>query len=358
MKLQKQQWGVGLLAFVLMSTVSACGNGNGSGEERPPYPGLPGSADPGGQRNFAALIRGASQAQARQGAWAGYWYPFLENGTASATTRYDRARGGNAATSWELLHHGPDLPGIEAWWGHCNGWAAAAVLSREPREPVSVGGQVFAVAEQKALLSEIWMEVSGSFFGRRSESSSPGSGREFEDMYPNQFFLVLTNYLGRGFSVIMDRYTGAQVWNHPITGYQIAPVRPEDDLGLASSTESIYRVNVAVRVWWLRNDVNEDHATEAFEFADGPSYESRELRFELWLDGPVEFDEQGNVTGSGDVILAREGDFVLGGAWKNGGMNPANSHPDYMWVPSSYARSTGFSNPHLDIGFVSSRFGG
>lgn len=350
------------LSIVLaVSLVSACGNGNEpseSGGGRAPYPEVPQNGSVNGERNFATLLRRFSQGKVNQMPWAGYWWPYSRNGIAHAARLYEQGFGRSGAVAWETENHGAGLPALEDWWGHCNGWAAAAVLSREPRSAQSQGGVSFGVAEQKALLSEVAMEVGADFFGRRNDSSSDTSSSVYEDVYPNQFFLVLTNFVGKGFPLVVDRYTGNQVWNHPLAGYQIAPVKPEDYLGQSSNAANLYRIVVSTKLWWVRDDVEGGHLTEAFAFQDGPSYASRVLRFELWLDGPVEFDGSGNVSRSGNIVLARQGDAVLGGDWRNPNLSPSNSHPDYIWIPRRILPSSGYTNPRIDAQEVVNAFGG
>jgi hypothetical protein len=203
------------------------------------------------------------------------------------------------------------------------------------------------VGDQKALLSELGQEVHADFFGTRADSDDP-SDLAFQDVFPNQFILVLTNLMGRGQSLIMDRYTGSQVWNQSIAGYQIAPISPSDDLGPDPSNPNVYRLMVTAQIWWLRDDVEPDHATEPFTFADGPSYDSRILRFEVWTDAPAQFDGEGKLASAGKVVLARQGNTVYGGAWQMGDNDLLNSHPDYVWAPYSLATPGQYANPGID----------
>lgn len=321
-----------------------------------PYPDVPsGGAGVAGERNFANLLRARSEGRVNRTPWAGYWWPYLDNGVSEAAAKYESATRSSSALAWEQGNHGAGVPGIESWWGHCNGWAAAAILTPEPRESVEAGGVSFGIADRKALLSEIGMEVAGSFFGQRAETSSNTADSAFQDVHPNQFFLVLTNFVGTGFPMIMDRFTGLEVWNHPVAGYRVEPVTREDDLGPHPSASHVHRAEVTLRVWWVRDDVAGDHQTEDFSFRDSRSFQSRVLRFEAWLDGPLRFNEEGSLVSSGNVILSRSGSAVLGGAWRNTGLEFADSHPDYLWVATDFAASSGFSNPHLDHSFVRSR---
>jgi hypothetical protein len=348
---------------LLLMALAGCGNGNGNDDEpgTAPAPGYqphdPTSGEIRGEVNLARLLGAASRGQSRKMPWAGSWWPYTQDGTVSAAHRYESIVGESGAVGWELANHGSGLPGIQGWWGHCNGWAAAAVLFDEPREAVNVRAVTLGVADQKALLSEVAMEVNATFFGNRNNSGDPGAA-SYEDVYPNQFLLALANVVGRGDPMVMDRYTGGQVWNHPIAGYVIAPVTAGDYVGPANldGVGTVHRVNMSLQVWWVRDDVAGDHLTEPFAFADGPSYESRVLRFEVWLDGAPTFGGSGELQSSGNVLLLRDGRYVKGGEWRNGQTEGPNSHPDYFWIPYSVSRSTGYSNPHVDPGVLTSTF--
>ena len=337
-----------LLALTLLST----GCGSGSDEDgdggTPPYPGVGAGGEVRGERRFSTIMSGLRQGQVRQTPWAGYWFPYSTDGIDRAASKYESASGRSGAASWERSHHGSGVPGVQSWWGHCNGWAAAAVLFAEPRSSRSVEGVDFGVGDQKALLSEISMEVSATFFGRRHDGGNSSRDESFRDVHPNQFFLVLTNYVGRGMPIIIDRYTGNQVWNHPVIGYRAKAFEDSDYLGPAPDQPNVHRVNSELTVWWGRDDVPADKLTDAFDFADNASFESRTLRMELWLDGPPS---------SGRVLLAREGNSVLGGAWRNGNIETPNSHPDYIWVVDGVRPSSGYSNTQIDPAWVQSRFG-
>jgi hypothetical protein len=300
-----------------------------------------------GINDFAYLISHFSKGKTSHSAWAGYWWPYLENGIANAASKYEQAIGKSGAVAWELSYHSATAPGVEPWFGHCNGWAAASALFREPRADFVQNGIPFSVADQKALLSELGQEVHLDPFGNRSDTDDP-SDPAFQDVFPNQFFLVLTNLVGTGQSLIMDRYTGSQVWNHPIAGYQIEPITPADDLGADPSTPGVYRILVTTQLWWLRDDVPPNQLTEPFNFSDGPSYESRILRFEVWTDAPAQFDVSGRLINAGKIVVAHQGNIAYGGAWRMSGSDLLNSHPDYLWAPYSLATPGQYANPEID----------
>lgn len=359
-----QGFGLGLgIVVALLAAAAGCGD-DGDDLERPGerggvnYQPVDSSTRVPGERNFARLASSSGEGRVRGEAWAGYWWPYLGEGIALSASRYELASGGSGeAERWERRNHGSAVPGVESWWGHCNGWAAAAVLTREPRVARAAGGQSFSVADQKALYSELGMEVDADFFGRRSQTGDPGSPA-FADVFPNQFLLVLMNYVGRGLPLVMDRYTGVQVWNHPIAGYRLVGPTPDDDLGPDPRFPGVHRLRFSVRVWWLRADVDPEHLTEPFTFVDGPSYESRTLRGEAWLDAPSVFDAAGRLIRSGDLILVEEQGVAIGGAWRNSGLASLDSHPDYLWVPLRFRPSSGYSNPAVTQAGVAALFGG
>ncbi|MEZ0230728.1 MAG: pre-peptidase C-terminal domain-containing protein, partial [Planctomycetota bacterium] len=68
------------------------------------------------------------------------------------------------------------------WWGHCNGWCAAALMEKEPIAPIEAQGVRFEVADLKGLLTETHWAIQSDFTGRRynlpkpymTESRQPG----------------------------------------------------------------------------------------------------------------------------------------------------------------------------------------
>lgn len=115
-----------------------------------------------------------TKGEAARIAWSGYWWPmfsgqerpgYLNLYTAGGPLdKYDRfcvALGlpNPGARDFESWRHWADsrlekATGYMAfWWGHCNGWAAAAVLEPEPAAPRELSGVRFTVGDQKGLLS-------------------------------------------------------------------------------------------------------------------------------------------------------------------------------------------------------------
>lgn len=308
------------------------------------------------ERNFAKLYERYAKSVADPLPWAGYWWPYVDNGIADGsydtselapTDKIDRVFGlRNYASSWERARHGLGRRPAD-WWGHCNGWSTAAIMEREPREAVSRQGYTFGVADRKALLTEYWMESGSDFIGSRVSSPNDFSSRAFWDVSPAAFHLLLTNVVGaERQSVIIDRFTGSEVWNQPLAAYELAPVKPEDYLGPDPRYKNLYRVNVTATIWWVSDEVEGDAVTPPFEWKENDYFEKRTLRYELWLDAPVAFNDRGQMISSGNIVLTSG---AGGGTWKNGTSREAleNSHPDFIWIPLSYARSSGYKNPRI-----------
>jgi hypothetical protein len=314
------------------------------------------------EKNFAYLINNFREGRAEPTPWAGAWWPYNANGIASGTYgsgaspagKYDAARGGlTKAQAWEIKNHGSASGKVQGWWGHCNGWSAAAVMFPEPREPVKVNGITFGVADIKGLLTEAAMESSTDFFGNRVDFGQDYNSPKFWDTVPAQYFLVLTNYMGRlKRGVNLDRFTGDQVWNQPIAGYRFEYPKPQDYLGADASAPNVYRIMVTSTLWWARDDVPADVITGPFEFMMTNHFEERTLKAELWVDAPIVFDGAGKIQSSGDIVVTRVNDFVSGGAWRNGEGYSNDIHPDYMWIPYSVSKPTDYANPELDIEWI------
>ncbi len=331
-----------------------------------PYPRFRGG-DVSGEKNFASLINKYAEGKPKRSPWAGYWWPYKEGGISSGAHgggtspagKYDAARGHQtSAQSWESRFHGPNVKGIQGWWGHCNGWCAASALYPEPNGSVTVNGIEFGISDIKGLLSESGMSANADFFGNRVDFASDYNTPKADDTVPDQYFLVLTNYMGKlGNTVLIDRYTGDQIWNQPLTGYRIEYPKPEDYLGADPANPNVYRINVTSTIWWASDEVSASIQTPPFDFplADTDVFASRTLKMEVWLDAPVKFGSDGKIASSGNVIVTRQGEYFMGGAWKMGGFFN-DAWPDYMWVPYSLVPSTDpdddGSNPQIDIRWI------
>jgi hypothetical protein len=317
-----------------------------------------------GEKNFAKLINQFQQGKTEPTPWAGYWWPYTRNGiaaggftdNASPAGKYDAARGHTThAQEWEVKNHGAGVPKVQQWWGHCNGWCAASALFKEPHESIKVNQINFGIGDIKALLTEASMSVNADFFGERIDIDDPNSPK-YWDTVPDQYFLVLTNYIGKlKRAVLIDRYTGSQVWNQPLAGYRFDYPKPSDYLGNSTDAPHVYKILLTSTMWWLDDGVAPDVQTHAFNFEEeDPTgvVQSRVLKMELWLDGPVEFGPDGKIVSSGDVIVTKKNETYVGGAWMMGEGYLVDAWPDYMWVPYTITKpfdpDEDYVNPYVD----------
>jgi competence ComEA-like helix-hairpin-helix protein len=126
--------------------------------------------------------------------------------------------------AWELLNHWS--PAGSGWWGHCNGWAAAAILTHEPREAHTIQfGSTnqyeieLNVGDQKGLLSESYYSQLSSFYGARYNGDD---GDDIGDLSPKAVLQILSIYIGeRNVPLVFDTTAGDQVWNFPAWRYTL-----------------------------------------------------------------------------------------------------------------------------------------
>lgn len=188
--------------------------------------------------------------------WSGWWWP-LRSGPPphlddpdGPLAKYDRycvatGRPDPQTRAWEQTHAqaaGPD----DHWWGHCHGWAAAAVLEPEPAAAVERAGISFSVADLKGLLTA-WHSGDGPQF------LVGGAGQGVPALaFHNRLQQWL---LGGGRPLIVDTYQGgAQVWNFP--AYR---ARLEYRAGEASGT-----LHVTATLWFAGSGAPGSVGTQSF----------------------------------------------------------------------------------------------
>jgi hypothetical protein len=165
--------------------------------------------------------------------YAGHDYPDRGGGTVGAMWKYDQAfhRGQPQATRYEQtdisdhraaggeerevrglfgrvrMVRGRSVP---TWYGHCNGWTAAAIRHAEPQKSVTRNGVVFTPADIKGLLAELYMYTESEFLGGVDPAINPGV-----------LHLTLANWLGRGEHPLgMETAVGEVVINFPLFAYK------------------------------------------------------------------------------------------------------------------------------------------
>lgn len=183
--------------------------------------------------------------------WRGFWWSYKSNALAGTTNsplaKYDRyvySRTGVTprVASWERTYH--KFKGV-AWEGHCNGWAASAVLRAEPNvtryHPQS--GIRFTIADQKGILAEEDYCATVAFYGRRNYGKASNDPR---DIYPAEFHKVITYYIGQlGKVVALDYMSSRSVDNHLISGYKMDIVRRSADTFTVTTKLTVHKYDAS-----------------------------------------------------------------------------------------------------------------
>ena len=168
--------------------------------------------------------------------YSGHDYPDRGGGTMNAMYKYDRAfhRGQRRAAEYERMDVSAHRNGrsdeeimvrglfgriryvrargdsVPTWYGHCNGWTAAAIRHAEPQKSVVRNGVTFTPADIKGLLAEVYMYTESEFLGGVDPAINPAT-----------FHLTLANWLGRGSHPVgMETAVGEVVINFPIFSYK------------------------------------------------------------------------------------------------------------------------------------------
>ncbi len=361
------------------------------------------------ERNFTTLFNNYRFAQPTLVPWAGSFYTYGDDGIdtsdvvggISPAKQWDAYKelSGDGAADWEAKNHTCSIveeslkQGCKDWWGHCNAWSAAAIKTPEPRATTSVASQKthtnlpFGVGQQKGLLTELWMESGSIFIGETDkaneatkdviypvnlEALTPEQRKTYDaywDLTPRTFLLVFMNYIGvKKVGVVIDRFTGSEVWNQPVSGYRILPVRPSD----VSGNKVFFRV----KIFWANDSVKPDHISTGFNIAqvrddnetidrfglsptDGqPSYTGRLLKFTLAFDQPVTFDSSGTkITNTTPLNVVGDGFWDTRVHRPDTENEMLHQHPDFIWAPTAlYPASTGYRNPFVQDGNMADVF--
>ncbi len=260
-----------------------------------------------------------------------YW-PFIDNGIdddwsgqGSPLSKYMRffdSSSEQSARAWEQTQHGSALPDVQDWFGHCNGWSAAATSVAPPLHAVNVrieGGTVlscadgdprctrFEVSDIHALLTEVYLDGPQRVLGDRCEVApgdiardgsgritSPGCGGVNAGTFMSVLARRIKNDALPFVMAVQSPNTTNQIWNQPVAGYTVYGYRPlsrSQAVGLvgAGVTRS-YDWNPAAR-GWVRVDVGVRYVVETHPtmspFSGASAWD--ELRFSavLELTGPT-----------------------------------------------------------------------
>jgi len=279
----------------------------------------------------------------------------------------------DTATEFEHMNHGHGVAGVQGWWGHCNAWAAAAILEPEPVHSAEIDGTTWNVGDVKALLTESYMTMNSAFYGSRvGENQSSLSGdparrirelvgegksdneiqsaigeafedasstevtaylewfRAWNDVTPADFHILFTVYLGQLHrSFVIDRFTGDEVWNQPVSGFESRVVRE-----LEKTEDDLYPVLIEATFEWATDGVRPDQTNES---VGSSGFHDRTVTYTLYLDKPAS-DQTARIVGPGK--------------WEHAASPGDHAHPDFIWVPLSDAPA----RPKQDGSYYENRF--
>jgi hypothetical protein len=245
-----------------------------------------------------------AEGQSSRQPWSGWWWSVSGAGPAldsfgGPLWKYDRAvlatRGESPGTrEWEASELSPAGLGL-LWAGHCNGWAAAAILEEEPQTPREFGGINFTVGDQKGLLSDLHF----------ADSASWAYGGN-DDLNPADFHRMLLTWMGeqKKAMIVTFRIGDNEIWSYPAYRFQLqyGPDPKDPDWSVVETT-----------VWLVDNDVPPDFVGARH----WPSNDGKEFRYRI--KGPVENPTDGMWTG-----ISENGRF---------------SHPYQIWHPEPRQRN-------------------
>jgi competence ComEA-like helix-hairpin-helix protein len=290
--------------------------------------------------------------------------------------------------AWEILNS--YNPGGDSWWGHCNGWSAAAILANEPTEArtVTVDGHdvEFSTADLKGLLTESHYSTYSRFYGERYN----GEDDDLTDLTPSAFQRLVTFYIKeQGVPLVFDTTATEAVWNFPAWKVELVleETTPADQAGLTDiNTADLDALDalpgigetLALRIVDYREKNGPFQTVDGLDFVSGIGEGTINGLDGLVTVDPVErtFDAVAEVTLTSDGVdeehvdsglpesftetwsyslVTDQDGTVLRGTW-----DQEDKHPDFAWVPYHNPHkpsSNGSENPYLNYGNLLEQIG-
>ena len=260
-------------------------------------------------------------AEAAREPWSGWWWPandvvggprlFDADGPLARFDRYVETLGRPNPSTLEWERQEIRFARL-AWAGHCNGWAAAALLEPEPTTERTLNGVTFSVADQKGLLTSYHF----------ADSVVWSVGSDDQDATPAEFHRAVLTSLGtdRKGAIFTFRPAGDQeVWSYPAARFEteIGPDPLEADLWHVKTT-----------VWLVDNEV----PAGAVGSRPWPSAAGKTFQYTL----------RGN-----DPYNPRDGEWGTANTGRFG-------HPYMVWYPDPARRNIDrqLTSPDLDYKIV------
>jgi hypothetical protein len=159
------------------------------------------------------------------------------------------------AKGWELFNHGPFVPGVSSWNGHCPGWAAAATTNLPILHPVFAGSDGhggivgchegesgcvrFEIGDVNALMAEVYLDGPTSIIGANCHLPFWAIPRDYygrvlaagcDGVNAGSLLVTLATLLKRyqvPFVMDLQKPTKTdEVWNQPAYRYRVYDYRP------------------------------------------------------------------------------------------------------------------------------------
>lgn len=242
--------------------------------------------------------------------YSGYIYPDRQGGTSSVTWKYDRAYNGGRglATSYERSDSSQTEPvrGLFGrrtflrgrtpdWYGHCNGWAAAAIRHAEPVNHVTRNGVTFSPSDIKGLLAEIYI------YNRHDVLA----GENQQQVNAGLFHAVMTNWLGRGDHPLgMEADPSEEKWNYPVYAYATSKHKIDDrnvevKMNIAYAKDSNGEWDESPRIKWVKYFHYRLTLNGNGDITGGWFYRDSSVIDMLWVPrAPVQAGKPGNEAGN------------------------------------------------------------
>jgi len=259
---------------------------------------------------------------------------------------------------WIQKYHGKGVPGVQSWYGICQGWAASAILEKAPAKTISVrkyvrdgksylqrctnstaNCQTFTPGDLTALMAEAYAAADARFIGERCDTMpvnfmyDPAGRINQPNCRSNAgtLFLTATSFIKKhGRAFIINATNNEQVWNNPsyaykITKYETKSVKEAAVLVSGDPSKMNYEWNPQA-VGFRRVTMSLTWAVEATPTVDRPP---PVLSHSNVYDFILELDAAGN---------------VIGGEWLGGSKA---DHPPFFWAPLGPGSEVPYLSPSL-----------
>jgi hypothetical protein len=231
-----------------------------------------------------------------------------------------------------------DDEGPQGWWGLCHAWSPAALLEPEPQHSVVYGGQTFEVGDIKALIQTVYDRTDAMMLGGRcngetiEHSGTASANEECQDVNPGALHVVLTNFLGiNDMAVIEDRTASVQVWNQPITGYNITKQEK------VTATRANQCVGASGSSWTFNTKAKELYEVElTTDYLVEGSASTRPLG----MNSYISHDSYHYILELGSTGK------IIGGKYCT---DSVEDHPDFLWAPIAVSTSSYGRNPNVSL---------